>query len=134
MSGISIYIIIVNLLLAVKVGWDWYAKNKQKRIINHFRSALIDGLLYVVSAYFLLNRMDGHSLIDAVGAVAIATSWRWMVFDAIFAKINWGVFEFYGKSSKLDRFLAKMDLKWKYLDNLIKLIPALIGLALIIIW
>ncbi len=134
MNGVAYFIIVVNALLVFKLWWDNNAKNKQKRIINHGKSVAFDGLLYAISAYLLIHRLDGHSLVEAFGATLIAASWRWTAFDAIFAKMNWGAWEFYGKSSILDRFMDRLDGGFELSDNLIKLVPAGVGIALILIY
>jgi hypothetical protein len=97
------FIGIVNALLAFKLAWDWYAKNKQKRVINHTQSALIDGVIYVGSAIYLFG------LEQAAGWVIIAIAYRWIFFDLLFNLLNgWPLF-YCGQSSKIDRLADKLD-------------------------
>jgi hypothetical protein len=65
----------------------------------------------------------------AIGAVITTTSWRWIAFDAIFAKINWGTWDKHGTSSKIDVWLLKQG---RY-HFFIKLIPLAIGILIILI-
>ena len=114
------FIIIVNVLLAFKLWWDYRAKNKG-RIINHGLSAGIDGLIYVISAWFLFG-------FDAGGWIVIAIGYRWIFFDLLFNKLNGWKWNHYGRSSWQDRQLKKLG---KY-----HLIPkfALIIIGIIIIF
>lgn len=116
-------ILIINILLIFKIWWDYRAKGNG-RIINHIRSAAIDLTIYLISSYLLFK----PDLLLIIGWVIISLSYRWILFDAIFAKINWGVWVFYGTSSWTDRQLLKVG---KY-HFLIKLIPLFIGLTLIV--
>jgi len=97
------YIIIVNVLLAFKLGWDWYAKNKKKRIINHTKSAAIDGALYLAAAYLSFS---GIILIS--GWIILAVGYRWLAFDVLFNLLNKDKWDHYGTSSKLDLWLTKL--------------------------
>jgi len=133
MKGWIIYIIFVNAMIAFKLWWDTRAKNNG-RIINHGKSVMFDGLLYVISALGLIYWMDGYEIWWSIFAILAAASWRWIWFDAIFAKINWGVWEKYGTSSKLDVLLSRLKKAIGKLHHLIKLLPALIGIILVIIW
>ncbi len=101
-----LFISIVNILLAFKLAWDWYANNKKKRIINHFRSALIDGFLYLIAAYLSFD-----TLILISGWVILAIGFRWLMFDFLFNIINNDKWNHYGKSAKLDVWLTKLG-KW----------------------
>lgn len=117
------YAIIVNLLLVFKVIWDYQAKNKEHRIIDHARSAIIDGAIYVFAAWILL----GADYI--IGATLIAVGYRWIMFDLAFNLANKDKWNHYGTSSVLDRFLTKMG---KY-HLLIKAIPVVVGVILCLI-
>lgn len=122
MVELAIYTLIVNALLAFKLWWDYRAK-KSGRIINHFQSATIDGLLYAVAAYFLFD------LQLAISMFLFAVGYRWIFFDLIFNKINGWKWNHYGTSSKLDLFLAKCG-KWHFL---VKLIPIILGVLIIVL-
>ena len=112
------FLIAVNFLLAFKLGWDYYAKNVQKRIINHQRSAIIDGAIY--TACILYFGLD-------YGWFFIALSFRWILFDLLFNLLNKDKWNHYGTSSVLDKFLSKTG-KWHLV---IKLIPAIVGIILL---
>ena len=116
------YAIIVNLLLAFKVIWDYQAKNEEHRIINHGRSAIIDGAIYVLAAWLL------HGWVYIIPLTLIAVGYRWIVFDLAFNLANRDKWNHYGTSSVLDRFLTKMG---NY-HLLIKAIPVVAGL--LILW
>lgn len=117
------FAIIVNLLLAFKLYWDWRAKNVKHRIINHEQSAIIDLLIYTASAWFLIG------FPSASGWIILAVGYKWLVFDPIYSKINWGVWDFHGNSSNIDVWLKQVG-PW---HPIVKLIPIAIGIALIII-
>ena len=110
---------IINALLIFKLGWDWYAKNKQKRVIDHFRSALIDGIIYAMSIYFL--KISWFYLLFAV-------SYRWIVFDIAFNKLNGWSWDNYGSTSKIDLFMKKTG-KWHIAIKLI-----ILTLSTVLIW
>jgi len=112
------------MLLVFKVWWDHRAKNKKRRIINHARSAGIDLTIYCISSYLLFN----NDLLLLSAWVLTGLSYRWIVFDAVFSKLNWDTWSFYGTSSWIDRQLIKAG---KY-HLLIKLIPLIIGVTLIL--
>jgi len=113
------FTLLVVVLLAFKLGWDYYAKNVRKRIIDHRRSAVIDGVLYTVCLlYFGLN----------FGWFFIALSFRWIFFDLFFNLLNKDAWNHYGTSSLLDKILIKTG---KY-HLLIKLIPILAGLIIVL--
>ena len=94
------FVAIVNAMLAFKLAWDWYAKNKQKRIINHTRSALIDGAIYVGSVWLLGLPWAW---------VVIAVAYRWIMFDLLFNLLNGWRWNFCGNSSKIDFTLDNLD-------------------------
>ena len=119
------YVLIVNILLAFKLWWDSRAKNKYHRVINHFRSSVIDTTIYVVSSYLLFK----PEWLVIIGWIFLAWFWRWLLFDGIYSKLNWGVWDFHGTSSPLDRKLNQIG-PW---HPLVKLIPLAIGLTLILI-
>ena len=114
---ILIYILIVNALLAFKLWWDKRAKTKG-RIINHSLSAAIDGLIYSVSAWFCFGW-------DAGGWIVVAIAYRWILFDLIFNAINEWEWNHYGSSSRLDRWLTRLD-KWHLAPKIILLIFGII--------
>lgn len=119
------YAIIVNLLLAFKVIWDYQAKNKEHRIINHARSAIIDGAIYVVASW-LLFLPDVYTI---AGAVILAVGYRWIAFDVSFNLANGDKWNHYGTSSVLDKLMTKAG---KY-HILIKAVPIVIGIILCLI-
>ena len=124
MNATLIYIIFINALLVFKLWWDWKSK-KSGRIINHTKSAMVDGLLYIIASVLCFTIVRNLSFWVAIGAVIIAASYRWIAFDAIFAKINWGTWDKHGTSSKIDVWLVKQG---RY-HFFIKLIPIAIGIA-----
>lgn len=127
MKSIIIYIIAINALLVFKLVWDWIAKNKQKRIINHLRSSIIDVSLYTILAIALFHFRDDLELIVVVGIVIVTVDYRWIAFDALFSLINGKGIDWHGTSSKIDVFLMKFG---RY-HFFIKLIPVAIGFGLI---
>jgi len=98
---VLIYLSIFSILLAFKLWWDWRAKTKKKRIINHFRSALIDGLVYGISGYLLFEWRF-------IGWFVLVIGLRWILFDFFFNLINGWEWNHYGSSSKLDKFLINL--------------------------
>ena len=119
------FILIVVILLGIKLAWDWKAKNQEKRIINHARSAMVDGGIYVLSSWILF--LPNAYLI--AGAVILALSFRWIAFDILFNLLNKDKWDHYGTSSVLDRFMTKAG---KY-HLLIKAIPVVVGIVLCLI-
>lgn len=114
------YIIIVNILLAFKLWWDYRAKNVQHRVINHELSALIDGFIYLISGFLLFG--------FNIGAIFLITlSYRWIFYDLGYNLLNKEEWNHYGESSKLDIFLKKTG-RWHIV---IKLIPAIIGIIIL---
>jgi len=114
-----LYILLTFLAaLIFKLWWDTRAK-KSGRIINHNLSAGIDGAIYSASAFVFSD----STIIQAIGVVVFLAGLRWILFDMIFAKINWGTWHFHGTSSAFDRGLVKLG-KW---HPLVKLIPLVIG-------
>ena len=101
MMGVLIYLSIFSILLCFKLWWDWRAKTKQKRIINHFRSALIDGLIYGITGYLLFKW-------EFYGWFVLVIGLRWLLFDFFFNLINDWEWNHYGSSSKLDKFLLNL--------------------------
>jgi hypothetical protein len=100
MEGIVFYGTVLALLV-FKLWWDWKAKNIDKRIINHFRSALIDVGVYCFVSFGLFG-------LDFWKWVLLACSIRWIAFDTIFNLINGDKWDHYGKSSTIDRFMTKL--------------------------
>ena len=94
---VLIYLSIFTILLGFKLWWDWRAKSRG-RIINHFRSALIDGLIYGISGYLLFGWRF-------IGWFVLVIGIRWLLFDFFFNLINGWEWNHYGSSSKLDKFL-----------------------------
>lgn len=146
MKAALIYFAIVNLLLVIKLGWDWYSKNKKKRIINHGRSVVADGVVYVLSSYFLFCAPDWCSLFFMFGVLFISAGYRWVFFDIIFNLINGDKWDHYGNSSKFDLFMIKLRDGWsiKILKKqvtirlgkwviLAKAIPIIIGTILVLL-
>lgn len=116
---ILIYTAVFLGLLIFKLIWDKKAKDSG-RIINHFQSALIDGILYTLSAYLLFG-------FRGVGYVVTAVGFRWLLFDIFFNLINNWEWNHYGSSSKLDKWLINL----KDFHLVPKIITIAIGIALI---
>jgi hypothetical protein len=112
--------LIFLVLLIFKLYWDKRAKNKG-RIINHPLSAAIDGLIYIISAWFLFGW-------DAGGWIVLAIALRWILFDILFNVINDWEWNHYGSSSRLDRWLTRLDV-WHLAPKVILLI---FGIVIII--
>ena len=127
--GILIYSSVVLALLIFKLIWDWYAKNKQKRIINHGFSAFMDCIIYSFSASLIFNYYLLLSNWVVLGAFIIALGFRWLFFDLLFNIINKKRWDHYGNSAKLDLFLKKTG-NWHIF---IKLAVILLGILIIII-
>ena len=119
------YILIVNILLAFKLVWDWNARVKEHRVINHARSAIIDLAVYIVSA-LVLFLPDAYMI---AGAIILALGYRWIAFDALFNIICKDKWDYYGDSSVLDRLMKKTG---KY-HLLVKAVPIIIGTVLCLI-
>lgn len=119
-----VYTLIVNGLLAFKLIWDYQAKNKEHRVINHGRSALIDVAIYIISGYLIYKdfRIVGAILLISLG-------YRWIMFDIIFNLLNKDKWNHYGESSLLDKILKKTG---KF-HLVIKALPIILGLILIYI-
>jgi len=117
---VFLYIIIVNALLAFKLWWDKRAKDKG-RVINHSLSAAIDVFIYVVSAWFCVGW-------DAGGWIVLAIGYRWLMFDIIFNVINEWEWNHYGSTSRLDRWLTRLN-GWHLAPKIILII---FGVLLII--
>lgn len=115
-----IFILIINVLLVFKLWWDFRAK-KSGRIINHEFSALVDGIIYLVSGWLLFG------FLDLAGWFILAVGYRWLTFDLFFNLINKDKWNHYGRSSKLDRFLLKLG-KFHLLP---KILLIMIGIWLI---
>ena len=128
-QGVLIYLAIVNLCLAFKLGWDWYAKNKQHRIINHLWSAFIRVLIFTASANYIFDLFLLLGIIPSFGIALIALGYFWILFDGIFNLINGDKWNHRGISSKLDIILNKAG-KW---GILLKLAVPVIGVALLFI-
>lgn len=125
--SIAVFIIVINLIIASKVWLDWRAKNKEHRIINHTVSSVISGSLYILASIIILGVWGKFHWSVLIGSVILAVSWRWIIFDLVFAKLNWGVWDKHGTSSRVDVFLTKLG-KYHYL---IKLVPIAIGIGVI---
>ena len=95
-----IFIVVFLILLGFKLWWDKRAKDSG-RIINHFRSALIDGLIYGGSGYLLFQW-------GFIGWFVLVVGLRWLLFDLLFNRINGWKWNHYGSSSKLDNFLLNL--------------------------
>jgi len=115
------YAIIFTLLLAFKVIWDYQAKNKEHRIINHGRSAIVDGSIYVIAAWVL------HGWAYIIPLTLISVGARWILFDLAFNIANKDPWDHYGESSFLDRMLKKTG---KF-HILIKAIPVIAGIIIL---
>jgi len=110
-----IFFAIVNLLLIIKLAWDWYAKNKQKRVISHSRSVLFDGALYAIFVYIIPLSWT---------YILTGGAYRWIFFDYFFNKLNGWRWDHYGKTSRIDVFMGKTG-KWHIVIKLAVLIFSL---------
>ena len=119
------YFLIVNLLLIWKIFWDCRAMHIEKRIVNKTKSALIDGSVYIMSLVSL-----GFGWVWGAGLFLASLTYRWVFFDIGFNLANNRNWRYYGENAWTDRFLKKVG----YWDIPIKLIPAIIGIVLIIIF
>lgn len=90
--------------IVFKLFWDKRAKDSG-RIINHTQSAIIDGLIYVASIYFLTDL----GIVDMILMFALTCVLRWTIFDIGFNLINGDKWNHAGNSAKLDLFLDKID-------------------------
>lgn len=134
---IIVFLGVVLVLIGFKLWWDSRAKDRG-RIINHLQSGVIDFVIYSFSAWQLFG------IKNALGWVIVGLGIRWIIFDPLYAKINWDTWHVHGTSSKLDVFLMdgitfkfrkkhytilKLG-KWHFV---IKLIPVAVGIFLILI-
>ena len=94
------FVLIVNALLAFKLIWDYQATEKEGRVINHARSAIVDGFIYFVSAYFLMDNF--------LAWVIIAVGYRWVMFDLLFNLIRGKAWDYYGTIAFTDKLLKKL--------------------------
>ena len=94
------------VLLAVKLGWDWYQKNREHRIINHGKSAFYDFCLYIPLVYFPNNYDDFSLVLFGILQLALA---RGVLFDPLFNLLNNWKFFHLGNSSLLDVLGDKID-------------------------
>lgn len=133
MIMIWIFILIVNILLGIKLWWDKRAMNNG-RIINKTKSVLFDGSIYLASAIYLFYFLENHSIQFIIGMIVLAASWRWIAFDAIFARINghkdW---VWYGTSSRTDIMMSFLKEGIGAFHILVKLVPVVIGLLLVLL-
>ena len=120
--------IVFITLLGIKLFWDTYNRKVRKRVINHGVSSLIDGSIYAITIYFFICT-GGCTEWYFLGWLILTASLRWLLFDLLFAKVNYGKWIYYGKSAWLDIQLTKLG-KWHFVPKLIILI---IGIILIII-
>lgn len=108
MSPVLIYILIVVGQLFIKAFGDWWYKAKKKKIINHVVSVAIDGVIYVLAAYFLFCAPDWCSLRFMFGIIALSAGFRWIFYDLLYNFINNHKWSHYGGSSLVDKFQKKM--------------------------
>jgi hypothetical protein len=123
--NVAIYIAMVIVLLSFKLVYDFRAKNTDKRIINHLRSALIDGFMYIGASFILLLWGEGFTHKVVIGFIILSVGFRWLFFDILFNLLNKDKWNHYGKSSKLDRFLTKLG-KFHLIPKLLIIIAGLI--------
>lgn len=124
MIKIIIFFSIFLVALIFKLFWDYRVKNKEKRVINHLKSSIIDGLIYVASALILF----GFTCTGA-GFVFIAIGLRWVLFDIIFNLLNGWKWNHEGESAKTDKLLKK----FRKFDILIRVSPIVIGILILIL-
>lgn len=93
-------------LLAIKLAWDWYQKNKEKRIINHGKSAFYDVCIYIPLVYFPNDYADFMNVLSGILTLIIA---RGVFFDPLFNILNGDKFFHLGNSALLDIIGDKMD-------------------------
>lgn len=129
MIPVLIYISIFITQIGVKAFGDWWYKKNKKKIINHFLSAVIDGSIYFLSAYFLFCAPDWCSIGFMFGIMLTSIGARWIIYDLVYNCINKHEWDHYGNSSWQDRQLKKLG-KWHLIPKLL-----LIALGLILlIW
>ena len=120
--------IVFITLLGIKLFWDTYNRKVRKRVINHGVSSLIDGSIYAVTIYFYICT-EGCTEWYFLGWLILTASLRWLLFDLLFAKVNYDKWVYYGKSAWLDVQLTKLG-KWHFVPKLI-----MIGIAInMILW
>ena len=110
MSPVLIYIAIFIILLLFKGWWDHRAK-KKGRIISHSRSSIIDGVLYLVSAYFLFCAPVWCSVWFMVGVMWASFAARWLLYDLLYNVINKEKYNHLGGSAGLDGLLKWFESK-----------------------
>jgi len=116
MVNVIIYIAIFLFQLIIKSIGDWYYKTKQKKIINHALSSVIDVVIYTISAYILFYKK--FNLFVIIGIVLTSLASRWILYDLIYNKINHHKWNHYGYSSWLDRRMRTTG-KWHIIIKLI---------------
>jgi len=90
--------------LSFKVFWDKRAKDSG-RIINHFRSALLDIAGYCTSIFVFIR----EDYIGMISLLFLTCMMRWTLFDICFNIVNKDKWNHTGNSSVLDVFLDKID-------------------------
>lgn len=93
-------------LLIIKLAWDWYAKNKNGRIISHGKSALYDFAIYIPLVYFPNGYTDFENVLIGLATLLMA---RGVFFDPLFNLLNGDGFFHLGNSAMLDRLGDKVD-------------------------
>lgn len=129
MNNYLSYTILIVILLLIKLVWDYYNRFKLKRIINHNRSVLIDGILYTAGAFYFFVFKGEYPWWSVIGFVMMAGAFRWIIFDPAFSLLSGTGFHHHGESSSLDRWLLQVG-KGHFF---VKLIPLVLGLLIILL-
>ena len=132
MNPVQIYIAIFLGQLIVKGIGDWWYKNKKKKIIPHGVSVAIDGLIYLLAAYFLFCAPEWCSVWFMVGVMFTSGAARWILYDLIYNIVNKEKLNHLGGSSGLDGML-KWFIKKGISQYIIKAIMLGIGIN-ILVW
>jgi len=129
-TGVLIFLGSVLGLIIGKTIYDYIAKNKFKRVINHNFSAFMMVIFYGILSSYIFNDVLLYSNWVAFVAFILALSIQWILFDILFNIANKDELMHVGKTSKLDKFLSK----FKPINRLlIKLIPFAISLIILLI-
>ena len=122
--GIIAYVAVFILTIGGKLMHDYHAKNVEHRIIDHTKSAIEDTSIFIAAALLIFVGLTEMGLYTAVGAVGLALSFRWILFDILFNIANGDKWDHTGKSSSMDRALAKYG-QW------LKLLPLIISIIIL---
>lgn len=101
-----LYAILIVGLLAFKLSWDWFARKKEGRIINHARSAAIDFAIYCAGAWFFFSDLEWWNYIGLIGS---ALAFRWTFFDLLYNLIFNNKWSYCGDNSVIDQIADGLD-------------------------